>query len=218
MNNWGILNYALLGAVIGGLYGLIAQLMNRSRQKNPAVNTVNMDAAPPKWKMKTSDVIIIVVIVAAVTFALSFIGNLAQGDPKEKAFSKEGMTITLTDNFHEKDYLAYTAFYESQTSFVFVIKEDFSLFEEAGIPTDISLYEYSDIIAKSNNTDLVIKEKDGLVYYEYDYKAENGKEISYFVVLYRGEDAYWIFNFACESKNYEKLSGDFLKWAKSVTV
>ena len=56
--------------------------------------------------------------------------SLFQASPK--TFTKSGMSITLTDDFTERDYVSYTAVYDSQYVAIFAIKEEFSLFPLQG--------------------------------------------------------------------------------------
>lgn len=136
---------------------------------------------------------------------------------KEKTFSKAGMSITLTDQFAEKDIVTYTATYQSNRYLVFALKEEFSLFEDAGLSADMSLEEYADLIAYNNGIEMELKEQQGVTYFEYE-KTANGKELSYFAVIARGADAYWLIQFACEEEDYAKSQELFLKWAKTIQV
>ena len=191
----------------------------RKGRKNPYMT--EEEYLPILQKQGLTYLITAIIILPVYVFAIfalytPMITNIAsQSNPKE--FSKAGMTITLTDAFQEKELAAYAAYYESKTALVFVVKEDFSVFEQAGIPTDISLQEYAKIVAEANNSDWNIKEKDGFTCFEFD-ENKNGKDYSYFAVVLRGNDAYWLIQFACETKNYSHFSEDFMKWAKSVKV
>ena len=152
---------------------------------------------------------------ALVCVAAMAVCMLASCGASSKDFSAAGMTITLTNAFTEKELASATSYYESTTSIVLTLKEEFSLFEQNGISTDISLKEYAELIAYNNGFDVEIIENDGLTYFTYENTA-NGKDFTYLATVHKCSDAFWLIQFACESKNYEKLSKDFMTWAKSV--
>ncbi|MGL5514158.1 MAG: hypothetical protein ACRDBM_13105 [Sporomusa sp.] len=134
-----------------------------------------------------------------------------------QTFEKDGMTITLTDQFTEKDYASYTVCYESSESLVVALKESFTLFEQVGVSTDISLVEYGELVMSSNNFEATIEETENITYFTYE-KQVNGEDYTYMATLHRGADAYWLIQFACETKNFEKLQSQFIDWAKTITV
>ena len=186
----------------------------------PQEQVNNIDGAsaiPPKKQAKPLPIIITILIIIVSVSVSTVIRTLPRNIAQDKDFSKAGMTITLTDKFIEKDVAAYTSYYESETTIVTILKEEFTLFEEAEVPTDISLKEYADFVAQNNNTTWTVKEKDGLTYVEFDKNA-NGKTASYFAVFLRSDDAYWLVQFGCEKKNYDKNMNDFIKWAKSIKI
>ena len=134
---------------------------------------------------------------------------------KEKDFEKSGMKITLITDFAEKEHISYTAIYESTTSAVYALKEDFSNVILSNLN---SLDEYAELVILANMLeDCEIEHKDDLTYFQYE-KTVNGKDFSYLAFVYEGSDAYWLIQFACEQKNASKFEADFFKYAKSVTV
>lgn len=153
--------------------------------------------------------------LAFVVVAACFAGC---GSPKEKSFSKEGLTITLTDEFEEKALVdALTASYMSDYCLVTTLKEDFSLFSEAGLSTDISDREYLDMVIQSNSIDREREETDG--FYTVTFEKEIQKQdITYLAVALKGSDAFWLVQFACPTDTFEDLRPQFIKWAKTVTV
>jgi len=189
-------------ALIGGLIGLVVGAINKKR---------NPYATENKKVVGTVVAVSLLGIVGAVLFNVFVLAE------KEETFTKAGLTITLTDKFGEKDMAAYTAYYESRQAVVFTLKEEFSLFEQAGISSEMSLDEYVKVVSDANNKSYIAKEKDGLTYFEFN-QTINGKDFSYFAVVYRGDDAYWLVQFACENKNYSEFSEKFVEWAKTVVV
>jgi hypothetical protein len=135
--------------------------------------------------------------------------------PQAMNFSKSGFTITLDDSFEEIEADGFTAAYisDEHMTMVMVLKEDFAIFQAAGIPTDISLAEYAQITIDANGVSSRIIERDGLVYFTY----ESGNN-SYLAVVYRGADAYWLINFATFTEEFDGLLRDFINWAKGVNI
>lgn len=148
-------------------------------------------------------------ILAAICVLFGLFGcSLLQ--PKDKDFSVDGMTITLTDRFTEKSYVSMNAYYESPTAIVSVIKEDF-----AG--TNYTMTEYAELVMQVNGLDSVITVSTQNTYASFSYEKEvSGKEFSYYATCHKSEEAYWLIQFGCTSDNYEKLLPDFEKWASSV--
>lgn len=156
-------------------------------------------------------------VLLCVSFVFSGCGLIAVnlGKPSEKEFSKAGMSIVLTDDFVEQDIISQTATYQSAKHLVAVIKEEFSILEESGLSTDMSLKEYAEILVENNKLDSVVKVKDGFTCFEYE-KTLSGKDFTYLAVVQKGTDAYWFFQFASESKDFEKSEAQFIEWAKTI--
>ena len=215
MSGWAMMICIVVCCAVGGLYALVLSLIKKLKQKK------NVDNLPPATEQKkynpTNTIALVLIAVVSFLITMQIVNQPLKGT-KEKVFSKAGMEITLTEDFYEKDMAAYTAYYESKTSIVLSIKEEFTIFENAGISTDISLREYAEMVLTNNvKNNIEVTEKDGLTFFEFD-KTANGKDFTYFAVVFRGDDAYWLFQFACETKNYDKLSKDFIAYAKSVKL
>jgi len=162
----------------------------------------------------------LIVLSAVLSFSVFFVlsgglDNVFESKAKTKEFTKAGMTITLTTDFFEKEIASQTAYYESQKYMVTTLKEEFTIFESYGMSTDISAKEYAKLVIDNNMIASTIEEKDNLVYFEYE-KAVNGKQISYFATVYKSSDAFWLIQFACESKNAEDSQDLFIEWAQTI--
>ncbi len=158
--------------------------------------------------------------ILPLTFFILVIICTSACDPKEKVFSKDGMSITLTDEFEEKEYYDFNAYYDTEEAQVYIMKEDFKLLEENDQDTNASLEEYAQSMMKSGSIDAEIKNEDGLTYFNFEKEFQDidGKYIpyKYYAVVYKSHDAYWLFQFACEEALYSKYEDIFIKWAKSV--
>jgi len=155
---------------------------------------------------------VILVCVAISGFLVGCTGE------KEKTFSKAGMSIVLTDKFVEKDIASQTAYFESTEALVTALKEDFPGFESADVDAaSMDLAEYANLVLENNRLSSTVETKDGLTCFEYE-KTVSGKNFTYFATVFKGEDAFWLIQFACETQNYKGYSDKFVKWAKGVKV
>lgn len=158
--------------------------------------------------MKKKVLYLLLLIVVAVT-------GCALLEPEEKTFTDKGMSITLTDDFTEKDLVSTTVYFESMDAVVTGLKEEFSTLEEAGLTKDSIVEDYAKAVAYNNKKEDEIKTEDGLTYFTYTSDV-NGKTYFYIASMYKSNDAFWLFNFACDSSDQEQFENTFKTWAKSV--
>ena len=137
------------------------------------------------------------------------------GKDEGKVFTKEGMSITLTKDFHEKEYISYTAYYESNNALVIVIKEPLKDF-----PSSYRNYnetEYAELVCSQNNlADIEVSTKEGYAEFSYE-KNVSAKDFHYYARCFKTEDAFWTIQFACLSSQKDKLNNNIQKWANSIT-
>ena len=133
---------------------------------------------------------------------------------KEKEFEKSGLTITLTEDFYEKDHVSFTAAYDSSEVAVFTLKEEFKLLSGS---SNLSLDEYAKLVIRNNNLTVDTKTKDDLTYFVFEKEA-NGKDLTYYAFVYKGSDAFWLVQMACERDDVSDCEKDIFKYAKSVVV
>jgi len=162
----------------------------------------------------------LIVLSAVLSFSVFFVlsgglDNVFESKAKTKEFTKAGMTLSLTSDFYEKEMASQTAYYESQKYIVTVLKEEFTIFESIGISTDISVKEYAKLVIDNNMIDSATEEKDNLTFFKYE-KTINGKQFSYFATVHKSSDAFWLIQFACESKNAEDSQDLFIEWAQTI--
>lgn len=152
-------------------------------------------------------------LIAAVIIgiALGLVDIYVLDAPKEKDFSAQGMTITLTDEFRKFNYDEYTAVYDSENVEVFIFKMDTS--------EEDSLAEYAESFAVyCGLTSDDIKTADGLTHFTYtNVNSENNVEYQYAVYLYETDDAFWVIQFATTKKDANDYADEIQEWAKSVS-
>lgn len=158
--------------------------------------------------------IIAAILGAIVGYAISS-GLLSNKTPDAKAFSSNGMTITLTDEFKETNIGKYTVAYDSKNVAVFALKEAFALvdgFEQ------YTLEQYADLVIQSNHLDSTeIKTVGELTYFEYSFtNPETNHVYQYYSYVYKADDAFWLVQFAISNESIDELAPKISEWARSV--
>lgn len=154
-------------------------------------------------------------LACALVLALGILGGCSASS---KEFDTEaGMTITLPGSFNKKDMEGQTAYFESPTAIVTALKETFDELSAAGLDlsADSTVDEYGQIIIEGNGLSGSLEDKDGVKCFKYE-QTVSGTDFSYLGTVTKGPDAFWLVQFACETKNYDKFESDFIKWAKSM--
>lgn len=153
--------------------------------------------------------------IAAAALALLIAVGICgcSGKVKEKTFEDSGLTITLTDAFSKAQYDPYTVCYASQGSSVFALKEDF----EAVGDDSLTLEEYANAAIKANSLDCAVTTENGVTYFVFEANLTEGN-YTYLAAVYKGADAYWLVQFACNTEQYEGMKPELLKYAQSVKV
>ena len=132
-----------------------------------------------------------------------------------KTFTKEGMSITLDRDFIYLPSDVCLASYSSTEASVFVVKEAFS--DENGLQ-DYTVTQYGRAMIKANKSDATLKSEEGLTYFEYDFYNQDAQQTyHYYCVIFKGPDAFWVFEFACRKDNFENCHARFIEWAQTVT-
>lgn len=153
---------------------------------------------------------IMAAVLAAVMLCL-----LCSCGASEKDFSKAGMTITLTNKFVEKDLVTQTAYYESTDAIVTVLREGFDIFQQNGLDYNITKKQYAEMCVFQNNLTAIVDENEKYAHFSYQ-KEINGQDFSYEAYCFRTDDAFWLIQFACHTKNLSKMTSVFEKYANSV--
>lgn len=159
-----------------------------------------------------------VIMIAAVIFGL-IVGKLLVPDnlfseqsADPETYTKENFQITLTENFKEVEQSGWFAAYESKTAMVFILREAEELIG------DMTVEEYGDLVLEANGmTDFKMTKAEDYVWVDYTDTPEE-QEIYYMVACFRGEDAYWVINFATPAVNREDYREIFFDWADSVNA
>ena len=131
--------------------------------------------------------------------------------PAEKEFTKDGFTITLTENFKEEDAGGSFLKYKSDKDLinVFVEKSDnMEALTERGVSGE---KEYAQMWLTILNKDEEIIEADGLTYYRYvDGLIEKMH------VAVKSPGAFYLVQFQTPADDFSKWFDQFKTWANSI--
>lgn len=133
---------------------------------------------------------------------------------KEKSFTAEGMSITLTNRFRKNDQDGFAVVYDSSKVAVFALKEAFT----AQYGKDTALEEYAELVIEANSMkDIEIKTENGLTYFIYENEAD-GKSFSYLATVHKADDAFWLIQLATETENFADMQDTLMTYAKSIKL
>lgn len=156
---------------------------------------------------------IIITLVGVLLFSAVLTGC---GGPKEKAFTKAGMTINLDDTFKEQEDIPdMTAAYVSNDKAVSFLREDFSLLQAYGYnPEEIDINRYLEVVKNTNDWPGEIIEKDGITQLTY-YLSQGDQDFEYLVTAVKTSDAFWLIQFGCLSRDFTAYYPKFIGWLKT---
>ena len=150
------------------------------------------------------------IIAVVLLLCVSLLAFAACGADKE--FSTEGMTITLTDQFVEKDVVGQTKVYQSTYVIVTALKEDFTMLPGM---EDWTLTYYTNLTLQANHLAAPVIQTQTYYYFTYE-KTVSGQEYFYLATTHKASDAFWLIQFACFKKDKDTYLPKFIKWADSV--
>ena len=131
---------------------------------------------------------------------------------KSKTFETDGFSISLTDKFTEAEVpTGFDAYFLADFCGVAVMKDEFAL--QKGL-ADQSVKEYlSSVIASSGYTGIAPQTKDGLWFFDVSNDETYAR-----MYCYKGSDAFYIVQFACNPSVAKTLEDTFYLFAQSVEV
>ena len=131
---------------------------------------------------------------------------------ESKTFEKVGLRLTLTDQFTEqKSERGFDAYYTSDFCGVVVLKEEFYM-DKSMAEEDVEEYTRS-VIENNGRAGIEPQNQDGLWF----YTAESGASMLY-SFSYKGQDAFYIVQFMCMSRDVHLYEDLIFQWAKAVEI
>lgn len=154
----------------------------------------------------------IIAIASLFAMVLTFAGCSVE----DKVFTHEEMSITLNENFTEKEPKDRAASFHSHDTIVFIRREAFSTM--VGLE-NYTLEQYAKLVAYSNsekNAEQI--ELDGFTCVRYSYSdSQTNDELTYLIFLYKSDNAFWMVQFVCKTDDYAEHEAYFIERAKTVT-
>jgi len=174
-----------------------------------------LESSPRNQNRVVFIVLLAALVLGAIGGYLTFSGIFSGDSDAPKTFSADSMSITLTDDFKEKDEVGYVAVYESKRVSVFVLKELFSFAE--GLE-NYSTEQFAGWTISYNDWDNPkIMNVDGLTFFEYKSVNPETKDTNRFIsYVYKADDSFWMIQFAVRDKYAEEYAPKIAEWAKSV--
>lgn len=156
-------------------------------------------------------------IIFCVSLALASLSGCSSNSGK--TYSKNGISITMSSGFNEKDSDSVTYYLESNDVAFTALKEETAMFTEKGV-TVSSLDNYIELILKANKiTDSQVTTLSDGKYKLFTYEKNiNEKDYFYTEVAVKGTDAYWRCIFACNKNDKNKYESKFINWAQTINV
>lgn len=136
-------------------------------------------------------------------------------DPKN--FSGDNLTITLTKGFETSYRQGFDIYLESDDVIFSAVRESSESLEYAGYEIN-SLNDYSMEIAELNSAPKNALNKRNDYYYFTTSETTSDADYTYVHCMFSGKDAYWVCEFVCKTKNYNRFQDNIFKWADSIII
>lgn len=177
---------------------------------------VTDEAVIANRKRSTRKAIIVMVVAVLIGFAIGFITNSDVLFEKPKQFIAEGYEITLTTAFREsfEDGIQY---FGSREVSVAIYDYDYSEFAQIAALTE---EEFLALLKDSGHFGIStqLKAENDLCFAEEQAESQQGDIRSYLTVFVKGDDAFYLLEFGCETDKLTEYRAQFIEWAKSFKI
>lgn len=156
--------------------------------------------------------------IVSLFLALCCVLSLTACFDSSKEYSGAGITVTLPDNFVEKEVVQAPFYLESTSHIVMGNGEGKSTLSGMGVST---VNQYIKAVLKaSSKTAEVSSFTEGDISFDYAYYTSTveSETFGYMIVCLEGSQKFYSINFGCREKNLEKNKETYLKWAKTIVV
>jgi hypothetical protein len=127
-------------------------------------------------------------------------------------------SIEIPEVFEEVAVEGYTAYFKKDNVYVWAIKDSFINLDGSSV---WEVKDYAERIHYVNalKSPTPVTVTDGLYNIEYTvFNEMKNINFRYLTVMYKGSDAFWMVQFACDENEYEQYKPHFLAWAKTVKI
>jgi len=139
-------------------------------------------------------------------------------DAEKETHEYEKFSIEIPDVFKEVEVEGYAAYFVRDNVYVWAIEDDFINLDGSS-EWDISEYANRIHFVNEEKSPTPISVEEGLTFIEYTVLNESKKiTFTYLTVMYKGSDAFWMVQFACDQNIYAEYKPHFISWAKTVKV
>jgi hypothetical protein len=159
--------------------------------------------------------------VTAFTIILLLSINACSLGEKRKTFTNGGITITLNEDFQQKEVEGSAIYLESK---IIIVVGQKTLPNEI-ISINETVRTFTRFVIEANNIpeSTIINEKLDpnleVIYCYLTYQKQVGETLlSYCLTTFKSLSAFYIIQFTCDTNIYQKQFPKFLKWANTITV
>lgn len=154
--------------------------------------------------------VIMIVLLAATLLSLSACSD------SPKNFTFEELTVTLTSEYKESSKKDFDMYISSDDVIFSAVKQTTSELDAAGYEI-FSLNDFCLEICERNKVASSRLVGRNNYYYFTNSNTVSGAKYTYVHCMFQNKDDYWICEFVCKTKNYERLKSDIMSWADSIT-
>lgn len=152
-----------------------------------------------------------ILLIATALFVFAGCG------PSAKTFTNDGISITANDDFKQTSKDGHSLYLESDYATISVKREKIA--DLSGLDENSPLRDYTDSVISNNSlTDVTAQNfggTGGYDYFSYD-KAEDNKELTYFVTTAKGSDSFYLVTIQSKKADFKTYEENFKTWAKSL--
>lgn len=134
-----------------------------------------------------------------------------------KTFETDHVKITLTKAFEEGKLNEFDTYLKSDDVVFTAREESISDLEAAGYEIS-SLHDYCMEVLSVNKVSVKELKESGKYYYFVNTQEVSGTKYTYVHCMFEGTKSYWICEFVCKSKDYDKYEKQIKKWADSIEI
>ena len=160
-------------------------------------------------------------IIAFILCALTLLSLCSCKDILEADVEKRGsgeFSIEIPEVFKSVDVEGYAAYFVRDNVYVWAIKDAFINLDGS---SEWDVRDYANRIYEVNDLKFPtpVTVTDGLYNIEYTvFNEQKNMSFTYLTVMYKGSDAFWMVQFACEDTKFAEYKPHFFEWAKTVNV
>lgn len=154
------------------------------------------------------------IIVALLMTAIFMLSGCATSP---KTFDTEHISVTLTKEFTNSSMEGFDSYIKSDDVVFTAKQEKIQELEAAGYEIS-SLNDYCmELLSLNNVSSTELKERDDYKYFV-NSQTVNGSKYTYVHCMFESKDSFWICEFVCKSKHYDKYEDKIFKWADSIEI